>query len=101
MLGADRLLVGSDFPAMPREEPCGRTLRSMGLGADELEDITWHNCFRFLGVSEPKGRGADWTEERRRSDEGRRRLESGPEASGQQSTDPPKLFSSGEQHHVG
>ena len=31
MLGADRLLVGSDFPAMPREEPCGRTLRSMGL----------------------------------------------------------------------
>jgi aminocarboxymuconate-semialdehyde decarboxylase len=65
MLGADRLLVGSDFPAMPREEPCGRTLRSMGLDADELEDITWHNCFRFLG------------------------------------TDPPKLFSSGEQHHVG
>ena len=65
MLGADRLLVGSDFPAMPREEPCGRTLRSMGLDADELEDITWHNCFRFLGA------------------------------------DPPKLFSSGEQHHVG
>jgi aminocarboxymuconate-semialdehyde decarboxylase len=65
MLGADRLLVGSDFPAMPREEPCGRTLRSMGLGADELKDITWHNCFRFLD------------------------------------TDPPKLFSFGEQHHVG
>jgi len=41
--------VGSDFPAMPREAPCGRTLRSMGLEADELEDITWHNCFRFLG----------------------------------------------------
>jgi aminocarboxymuconate-semialdehyde decarboxylase len=54
MLGADRLLVGSDFPAMPREEPAGRTLRSMGLGADELEDITWHNCFRFLGVDPPK-----------------------------------------------
>ena len=31
---------------------------------------------------EPKGRGATWTEERRRSDEGRGRLESGPEASG-------------------
>ena len=30
---------------------------------------------------EPKGRGGAWTEERRRSDEGRRRLESGPEAS--------------------
>ena len=65
MLGADRLLVGSDFPAMPREEPCGRTLRSMGLPPAELEDITWHNCFRFLGI------------------------------------DPPKLFSSGEQHRVG
>jgi hypothetical protein len=37
----------------------------MGLDAGELEDITWHNCFRFLG------------------------------------TDPPKLFSSGEQQHVG
>ncbi len=33
------------------------------------------------GPSEPKGRGRDWTEERRRSDEGRSGLESGPEAS--------------------
>ena len=32
--------------------------------------------------SEPKGRGRDWTEERRRSDEGRSDLESAPEASG-------------------
>jgi 2-hydroxy-3-oxopropionate reductase len=31
---------------------------------------------------EPKGRGGDWTEERGTSDEGRSRLESGPEASG-------------------
>jgi len=54
MLGADRLLVGSDFPAMAREEPAGRTLRSMGLAADELEDITWHNCFRFLGIDRQK-----------------------------------------------
>jgi aminocarboxymuconate-semialdehyde decarboxylase len=51
MLGADRLLVGSDFPAMPREEPTGRTLRSMGLPADVLGDITWNNCFRFLGIA--------------------------------------------------
>jgi aminocarboxymuconate-semialdehyde decarboxylase len=57
LLGADRLLVGSDFPAMPREEPCGRTLRSMELSPAELDDITWHNCFRFLGVSEPKASG--------------------------------------------
>jgi aminocarboxymuconate-semialdehyde decarboxylase len=50
MLGADRLLVGSDFPAMPREEPAGRTLRSMDLPGAALNDITWNNCFRFLGI---------------------------------------------------
>jgi NAD(P)H-dependent flavin oxidoreductase YrpB (nitropropane dioxygenase family) len=33
-------------------------------------------------LSEPKGRGAAWTEERGTSDEGRRRLKGGPEASG-------------------
>jgi EmrB/QacA subfamily drug resistance transporter len=33
-------------------------------------------------LREPRGRGADWTEKRRRSDKGRRRLEGGPEASG-------------------
>ncbi len=51
LLGADRLLVGSDFPAMPREEPAGRTLRSMGLPPGMLEDITWNNAFRWLGIS--------------------------------------------------
>ena len=40
-------------------------------------------------MSEPKVRGADWTEERGTSDEGRRRLKSGPEASGKHCvTDP-------------
>jgi hydrogenase expression/formation protein HypC len=34
-------------------------------------------------MSEPKGRGAAWTEERGTSDEGRRCLERGPEASGE------------------
>lgn len=53
LLGADRLLVGSDFPAMPREEPAGRTLRMAGLSASELEDILWHNAFRFLGMEPP------------------------------------------------
>ena len=51
VLGSDRLLVGSDFPAMPREEPAGRTLRSMDLPAAALEDITWNNAFRWLGIS--------------------------------------------------
>ena len=58
MLGADRLLVGSDFPAMPREQPAGRTLRSMGLPDGVLEDITWNNCFRFLGVDAAAQTGA-------------------------------------------
>ena len=73
MIGPDRLLVGSDFPAMPREEPAGRTLRSMGLPDSVLDDITWHNCFRFLGMSEA---GA------------------ASEASGKHSIDARKLFSS-------
>jgi len=50
LLGPDRLLVGSDFPAMPREDPAGRTLRSLDLPAATLEDITWYNTFRWLGI---------------------------------------------------
>ena len=54
MMGHRQVLVGSDFPAMAREEPCGRTLRTLDLAPDQLEDITWHNTFRFLGVSAPE-----------------------------------------------
>jgi aminocarboxymuconate-semialdehyde decarboxylase len=54
LLGADRLLVGSDFPAMPREEPAGRTLRTLGLPDDELAGILWHNTFRYLGREAPR-----------------------------------------------
>lgn len=50
LLGSDRLLVGSDFPAMGREDPAGATLRSLDLSAAELADITWHNAFRWLGI---------------------------------------------------
>lgn len=53
MLGPSQLLVGTDFPAMAREQPAGRTLRSMGLAPDVLDDITWNNCFRFLGIEPP------------------------------------------------
>ena len=35
-------------------------------------------------MTETKGRGADWTEERGTSDEGRRRVKSAPEASEQE-----------------
>ena len=54
LLGPGRLLVGSDFPAMPREQKAGATLRSMDLDPGILADITWHNAFRFLGVTPPR-----------------------------------------------
>jgi aminocarboxymuconate-semialdehyde decarboxylase len=54
MFGTDRLLVGSDFPAMGREQPIAATLRSMGLSDAELQDILWDNCFRFIGAEPPK-----------------------------------------------
>ncbi len=60
MLGTDRLLVGSDYPAMTREQPIARTLRSMGLSEAELDDVLWNNCFRFLGIDPPKLSSSMW-----------------------------------------
>jgi aminocarboxymuconate-semialdehyde decarboxylase len=57
LLGADRLLVGSDYPAMPREDPAGRTLRSLGLEPEVLERITWHNAWNWLGMEPPRKTG--------------------------------------------
>ena len=58
LVGHRQVLVGSDFPAMPREDPCGRTLRSLGLPPEVLDNITWHNTFRFLGIEAPQLAGA-------------------------------------------
>jgi aminocarboxymuconate-semialdehyde decarboxylase len=58
LLGHRQVLVGSDFPAMPREEPCARTLRSLRLPPEVFDDITWHNTFRFLGIEAPRPEGA-------------------------------------------
>jgi aminocarboxymuconate-semialdehyde decarboxylase len=58
MVGHRQVLVGTDFPAVTREEPCGRTLRSLDLPSDVEEDITWHNTFRFLGIEAPQLVGA-------------------------------------------
>lgn len=44
LLGPTRILVGTDFPAMDREHPVGRTLRSMGLPQGTVDQITWTNC---------------------------------------------------------
>lgn len=49
LLGADRLLVGSDFPAMLREEPIAKTLREMNLPAEQWENIASNNALRWLG----------------------------------------------------
>jgi hypothetical protein len=90
--------VGSDFPAMPREGPAGRTLRAMGLADDVLDGITWHNGFRFLGVSEPKGRGEHSVTERGEhsvTERGEHSV-SEPEASGKHGTDAATLSSSDE-----
>jgi aminocarboxymuconate-semialdehyde decarboxylase len=54
MMGHTQVLVGSDFPAMAREDPCARTLRTLDLAPNVLEDITWHNTFRFLGIDAPQ-----------------------------------------------
>lgn len=54
LVGHTQVLVGTDFPAMPREQPCARTLRSLGLAADVQEDITWHNALRWLGMDAPQ-----------------------------------------------
>jgi aminocarboxymuconate-semialdehyde decarboxylase len=53
LLGADRLLVGSDFPAMPREDPAARTLRAMDLPPEALRQITGENAFAWLGIDPP------------------------------------------------
>ncbi|MQA97527.1 MAG: amidohydrolase family protein [Streptosporangiales bacterium] len=51
MLGADRVMVGSDFPAIPREHPAGATLMELGLDDATLENITAHNPLRWLGLA--------------------------------------------------
>lgn len=50
MVGSSQLIVGTDYPFVPRELPVGKTLRSLGLSDDEVEAITWRNCLCFLGV---------------------------------------------------
>jgi aminocarboxymuconate-semialdehyde decarboxylase len=53
MIGPERLLIGTDFPAISREQPAGKTMRALGLPPADLENITWHNAWRFLGIDAP------------------------------------------------
>ena len=88
MIGPDRLLVGSDFPAMPREEPAGPYGRAMGLADEVLDDITWHNCFRFLGLNAP-----DASEKKKKGGGGGGGGGGGRRQSGKRGADAPTLFS--------
>ena len=53
MMGHSQVLVGTDYPYQPPEVPCDKSLKSLNLPAGVHEDITWNNCFRFLGVPAP------------------------------------------------
>jgi len=64
MLGAGQLLIGTDFPAMPREQPAGASLSSMDLETEVVEDISWNNCFRYLAMVPPAKAGASGARER-------------------------------------
>jgi len=62
---ADRILLGSDFPNIPY--PYVHQLQALArldLGSAWLRGVCHDNAARLLGLSEPEGRGADWTEER-------------------------------------
>ncbi|MBO0867015.1 MAG: amidohydrolase [Micromonosporaceae bacterium] len=53
LVGPTRLIVGTDFPAMNRQQPVDGSLRSLDIPQSTVEDITWNNCFRFLAVPAP------------------------------------------------
>lgn len=54
MIGSSQIIVGTDYPYLPTEEPADKTLRSLGYSEEIHGAITWTNCFRFLGVDPPK-----------------------------------------------
>lgn len=53
MMGPTQVLVGTDYPYQPPEKPADKTLRTLNLPPAVHADITWNNCFRFLGVPVP------------------------------------------------
>jgi aminocarboxymuconate-semialdehyde decarboxylase len=53
VLGSDRLLLGSDYPATRREEPPFDTIVRSGMPEKEVAAVAWDNTFRWLGVPPP------------------------------------------------
>jgi aminocarboxymuconate-semialdehyde decarboxylase len=54
-LGADRIVLGTDFPAMPRAESLARQLDELGLSGDDHERIASANARDFLGAGADAG----------------------------------------------
>ena len=55
LVGHRQLLVGTDYPFIPREQPIAKTLQAMGLSDEEWEDVSWRNSLRWLGREAPRG----------------------------------------------
>jgi aminocarboxymuconate-semialdehyde decarboxylase len=53
IVGTERLLMGSDFPAMDREDPFDKTLTSLELDAEQEQAIAWTNAWNYLGIEPP------------------------------------------------
>jgi len=52
MVGISQVTVGTDYPFVPREQPVGKTLRSMNLGEADWAKVSSKNCMRFLGLAD-------------------------------------------------
>ncbi len=53
MIGHTQVMVGTDYPYQPPEQPADKSLRSLGLPENVVDDITWNNTFRFLNTPAP------------------------------------------------
>src|SRR5437667_10307195 len=53
MIGARQTPAGTAFPYLAPGQPVDTTLPTAGLPTTLHEDITWNNCFRFLGIKAP------------------------------------------------
>ncbi len=50
MMGPSQLVLGTDYPFFPREQPATSTLRTLGLPETEIRAVESDNAKRFLGL---------------------------------------------------
>jgi len=53
VVGIRQVTVGTDYPFIAREQPVGKSLRSLGLSDEDWEQVSCGNCLRFLGLKQP------------------------------------------------